>query len=548
VSQRNDPIRSDLPQSAPPESGFGRGAALLLGAVFLAGSGTMIVELSAVHLMAPWFGSTNAVWTNAIGVILLALSMGYALGAHWSRAPKPSIRLVQVLVVAAIWVSLLPWINGPVAGWFMPQGVTLDSAVSLLFWGSLACSAVLFVPPAWMLGCVAPLAVELLARGDEDQAGHAGGRVLAVSTLGSLVGTFATTYWLIPSLGLRLTFGLAALALALAACLITLPRKRYAPLGLWILVPLLTGLAPDASPSTPDGLNLLAQEQSPYQFLRVVESEVGRRLVVNEAMDSFQSVWRDSPGLIGPGHYYDYFVPPVHWDTQQESWELLTLGLGAGTAVRVLEGELPNGVELLSTGVEIDPHIVRLGVEYFDLDVNDSSRRVLSGMDARAALRLAATDFDQIILDAYANNMEIPTHLCSAEFFEEVRSHLRPGGWFTVNVAGFGLQDVLVDAVAQTVASAFDAEVLLVRVPFSRNCMLYARNEGTPLMPSSAKFLTGSPELQTRLQSLRIPGAWRVVAPPENAPLTDDYNPILALQRRSVEQGFKSLPVKGLGL
>ncbi len=541
MESKGSPQDPDSSNGAPLDPASGRGAVFLLCAVALAGSGTMVVELSAVHLMAPWFGSTNAVWTNAIGVILLALALGYSLGARWSRNEKPSVRLVQVLILAATWVALLPWINGPVAGWFMPSGVTLDGAVSLLFWGSLACSVVLFLPPAWMLGCVAPLAVELLARGEHDRAGHAGGRVLAVSTVGSLAGTFATTYWLIPSLGLRLTFGLAALALVLAATLIALPRGSRSPLGMWLIVPLLAGLAPDASPATPDELKLLAQEQSPYQFLRVVEDGQGRRLVVNEALDSFQSVWRDKPGLIGPGHYYDYFVPPIHWDPQPEPWRLLTLGLGAGTAVRVLEGALPEGQQLSSTGVEIDPQIVALGESFFDLQVGTPARTVYSGLDARAAMRQLPRDFDQIILDAYANNMEVPAHLCSVEFFREVRDHLRDGGWFTVNVAGFGLQDVLVDAVTRTVASAFEEDVLLVRVPFSRNCMLYARKGESPLGPGDARFLVGADDLRQRLQSLRLPGAARWVESSGPAPLTDNFNPILSLQRRSVELGMNAL-------
>lgn len=540
MTDSNDPKRSELHVGAPQELRSRRGAVLLLGAVSLAGMGTMVVELSAVHLMAPWFGSTNAVWTNAIGVILLALAMGYALGARLSRGENPARRLVQVLVSAAVWCALLPWMNGPVAGWFMPQGVTLDGAVSLLFWGSLACSAVLFVPPAWMLGCVAPLAVELLARNDEDQAGHAGGRILAVSTIGSLVGTFATTYWLVPSLGLRMTFALAASALALAACVIAIPRRSFGPLGLWIAIPLLGALAPNAAPATPEGIELLAQQQSPYQFLRVVQDGAGRRLVVNEAMDSFQSVWRPEPGLIGPGHYYDYFAVPMHWSEPDSSWSVLTLGLGAGTAVRVLEGELLRGVELSSTGVEIDSKIVELGVEHFDLETGTPTRRVLSGMDARAALRVLPGPFDQIILDAYANNMEIPTHLCSVEFFGEVFDGLQDGGWFTVNVAGFGLEDVLVNAVAQTVAHAFDSQVLLVRVPFSRNCILFARKGGDLPDPTADSFVVGSAELNQRLESVRIPGAWRLVAPVGEAPLTDDHNAILELQRRSVEQGFAS--------
>lgn len=505
----------------------------------------MVVELSAVRLLAPWYGMSNSVWTHAIGVILLALALGYALGARLSRRQDPLGPMVWVLAGASLWCALLPLLCQRVAPWFMPSGVTLHGAGGLLFWGSLASSLLLFLVPALLLGCVAPLAVEQLSKLQVrlgQHAGQAGGRVLALSTLGSLVGTFATTYYLVPSLGLRWTFALAGGLLALAGGLLAWERARgkalAGMLGLWGVAGLIP--FPVASPGV--GERWLAQVESPYQWIRVVEVGEGatleRRMVVNEAFDSYQSLWRPSPGLLGPGSYYDYFASPAHWDPKPGPWRVLVLGLGAGTAVRVLEGALPEGMQLESTGVEIDPDVVRLGQEFFDLERNDTDRRVFAGQDARQVLRRLPNDFDQIILDAYANNVEIPPHLCTLEFFREVRGHLRDGGWVTANLSGFGLEDPVIQAVSRTLASAMEAPVWVAQLPFSRNAMVYARRGGELPDPSQAGFAdVENRELVARLQGIRLPGTSRTLAPDDAAVLTDDACPILTLERASIERG-----------
>ncbi|MEZ6004258.1 MAG: fused MFS/spermidine synthase [Planctomycetota bacterium] len=505
----------------------------------LSGAGTMVVELSAVRLLAPWFGSSNGVWTHAIGVILMALALGYAAGGRLSSRGRPEAHAARVLFAASLWCAALPFLAGQVAPWFRPADASLHGAGGLLFWGSLVCAALLFLVPALLLGCVAPLAVQGLSRAHGESAGQAGGHILALSTLGSLVGTFATTYWCLPVLGLRWTFLLAGGLLALAATLLLVASRS--PWTALVLLPAAAGWLPGAQPAVGDGQRLIAEVQSPYQWIRVLESGAGetleRRLVVNEALDSFQSLWRPEPGFIGLGSYYDYFVPPAFWDRGGDRWRVLILGLGAGTAVRVLEGTLPAGVALESTGVELDAEVVRLGREYFELQANVGDRRVYSGQDARAVLAALPRDFDQILVDAYANNVEIPPHLCTREFFAEVREHLRPGGWVTANVSGFGLGDPVVNAMAQTLATGMQGETLALVLPFSRNVMLYARREAPLPRPDGPDFLVGPDELRARLECVRLDGCWRVWQGGEVAPLTDDRSPMQRLQDASIAYG-----------
>lgn len=524
------------------------GSGAVLVAVFCAGAGTMVMELAAVRLLAPWFGASTGVWTNVIGVILLALAVGYVCGARLSSSGSPDRRLGIVLVTGSAMTAVLPLVAGSVAGLFMPAGLALDEAAALMLWGSLASSLVLFAPVAALLGCGCPLAVEALQVNSGGHAGAAGGRVLAVSTLGSLLGTFGTTHWLLPRCGLMGTFHLATGCLGLAGLFLLLrsrtPRSRVVGLLLAALGVGSAVIPRSGAPAPGVGWQVLDQRQSAYQRLAVLEDDTGtqRRLVVNEALDSFQSVWQPQAGLLGGGQYYDYFALPAWWAEPQKSWRSLVLGMGAGTAVRVLEGALPRGTELISIGVEIDPVVVELGELHFGLERHKPGRRVLAGLDARAALPGVESLQDLVVVDCYANNMEIPPHLCSVEFFREALGVLAPGGFLMVNAAGFGLDDPVVSALSLTLAQASGSEVLALRIPFSRNCVLVARTVLPVPRPGALGWDIGGPVGKALLPALELPSAWRLVAPGDAAytgtpVLTDDLNSMDLLQRASVRGG-----------
>lgn len=527
------------PAPPPPQR---RSAAALYGVLFLAGGATMALELSAVRLLAPWFGTSVTVWTNVIGVVLFALSAGYLAGARLARRPAVERLLAWALVLAGAASAWLPAATRPLARAFLPEGVTLDRAADLLLWGSLATSLALFLLPAALLGCVGPLAVEAVGRRRGISAGAAGGRVFAASTIGSLAGTFAATHLLVPRLGLALTFVWIGAALFLPGLVgLFVSRDSRRPFGgaLALALVLSPALAPETGPPPiAPGRRLLEVRQSPYQLVRVTESVEEPRLrflEVDEGFDSFQSVWSPQPGPLGSGFYYDAFALPPWWGgASGPAWRVLVLGLGAGTAWRVLEGALPPGVSLDGTGVEIDPVVVELGRRWMDLE-SGAGRRVLAGWDARAALAGLAGPFDEIVLDAYANQVEIPPHLATVEFFRAVRARLVSGGWLVVNVGAFGLDDPVLEAVARTAAAAFDREVLAMRIPFSRNAALFARRDAALPAPRTSAWRAAPGELGLLAARSEIPGATRVF-PPGEAPLTDDRSPLEQLQRESLRR------------
>src|SRR5688572_3206535 len=497
----------------------------------------MIVELAAVRLLAPWFGSSQTVWTNVIAVILLALSLGYVLGGRLTTLAHPLTALSMVLVVAGTWVLGLPWLAPMAARRLLPEGLALQEMAQLVGRGSLAVAGLAFLPPAILLGTVCPLVFECFAQARQLSAGRAGGAVLFASTAGSLVGVFCTSHLFIPELGLRKTFWLAG-GVLIACGLITsaIQRSPRPFLMLSLLLPSAGVIfLPTASPRLMEGTRILAQRESSYQSLWVVEDSgrtpVLRYLQVNEALDSFQSAWQPNEGLLPAGFYFNDFLLPAAWSASRDPWAVLVLGLGAGSVVRVFSRD--HWSEATFLGIEIDPAIVELGRDFFDLDDSTGRLEVHAGVDARVALRAVARSFDQVVIDCYTNQFEIPAHLCTREFFAEVRSKLNPGGWLTANLGGFGFDDPVVARVSATCAAAFETPVCLVRVPMSRNYLLLARRDAPiPCHPGGLELPTSSDVIP--LGARLLPGFSRLVPPRGGELLTDDQCPIERLQRRSL--------------
>jgi hypothetical protein len=268
------------------------------------------------------------------------------------------------------------------------------------------------------------------------------------------------------------------------------------------------------------------------------QPEVLRYLQVNEGFDSFQSVWQERPGALPEGFYYNDFLLPLTWSDPRSGWRVLVLGLGAGTVVRVFAGEEITHARFV--GIELDPVVIDLGRKFFDLGRSDDALEILSGIDARLALRIETGPFEQIVLDCYANQVEIPAHLCTYEFYRELEARLGEGGWLTANLGGFAFDDPVVAAVAHTCARAFDSPVMLVRVPHARNYMLVARRGG-PLPVTDGMLWPATRPSQVDLGPRLLSAFVRIVEPDDEGPLlTDDQCPIETLQLRSIEEARRA--------
>jgi spermidine synthase len=413
-----------------------RPGAFALGAlVFGAGVGALATEITASRLLAPYFGSSTIVWANLIGIVLAALAVGYWLGGRLADR-RPEARLLGCIVLgAAVFVAVIPFAAKP----FLDLTVEgLDTASAGAVIGSFLAVLLLCAPPVVLLGMVSPFAIRL-AVSSIATAGAVAGRLYALSTSGSLLGTFLPALVLIPAIGTQRTFLVIAVLLAASACFLLGTRYLLAPAVLAALLLVPPGVIKGET-------GLIHEETSYYQYIGVVERPDGRRLLhLNEGV-AVHSVWR--PDSVLTGGVWDTFLalPPLLGRPLER---VAILGNAGGTTARALGVYYPDADV---DGVELDPAVSRVGRRYFGMGENP--RLTVHDADARPFLRSTDEPYDLIVVDAYRQPY-VPFYLATREFFRLVRDHLRPGGVVALNVAAVPDDKRLVDAVGGTLAADF---------------------------------------------------------------------------------------------
>ncbi len=435
---------------------------LLLLIAAATGAAVMVVELMTVRLMAPWYGQSQIVWTNVIGVVLAALAAGQWLGGRWT-VQKRSSPIVALVLLAGALSFVVPDVIRLLAPMTLPPGLQLDEAWPFVTYGSLLVVMIAVGLPMAALGAVTPWLVRL-SREAPKVPGRIAGAMLGAGTLGSLFGTFGTTYFMLPRVGSAWSVRLAGSLLICVALLVwLLSRERVSAMKLvFLLIP----LVPRAFPVLSTDESVLASVETPYQDARVeLDSDGTRLLRINEGLDSFHSAYR--PGMIWTNRYFDAFVAPalVSPFGADGLQRVLILGFGAGTMARQIHEISPDSIV---SGVELDKRLVQLGIEWFGLP---ESIHVDSGVDARVALRYSSAEFGCIIVDSYSQQIYVPAHLCTMEFFQELRSHLLEGGIAALNLGGRTREDPVVSAISSTFACVFP-DPIMARVPGTRNMIL----------------------------------------------------------------------------
>src|SRR6195256_1903480 len=358
------------------------------------------VESGPSRVLAPYLGPSLYVWGVLIGLILIYLSAGYVIGGRLAdRHPRAEV-LYQITAWAGLWIGVIPLVSYPIL--LASQQGFRDLSVGLVA-GTLLAVVLLFAGAVILLGCVSPFAIRLLLK-DVETGGNTAGRVYALSTAGSILGTFLPVFWFIPTFGTRPTLEGFGLAVILA----------------WILLP--SGIKP------PEVGKLLYEKESAYHYIQVVQVGTKTELILNEGQ-AVHSIY-DSENLLtrGPWDYMviaDAFKPAQA--SEPEPKRVAILGLAGGTPARQYTAAYGSQVQI--TGVEIDPEILDVARRYFHLD-EPNVHPVAA--DARYWLNTQAGKYDVIILDAYRQPY-IPFHLTTREFFSEVRTHLNPGGVAVVN-------------------------------------------------------------------------------------------------------------------
>ncbi|HEV7845318.1 MAG TPA: fused MFS/spermidine synthase [Thermoleophilaceae bacterium] len=495
--------------------------------VFTVGTGSLGAEIAAVRLLAPYFGASTIVWANTIGIVLVALSVGYWLGGRLADRHPNMRALCMTALAAALLLAAVPFVADPLLGVAVDA---LDQISAGAFVGSLAAVLVLVAIPVLLLGTVSPWAIRLGVRSVEE-AGTVAGRLYALSTAGSLLGTLLSALLLIPVFGTRRTFLVFALAIAIVAVLGLRPLRRWAlaPAAIAVLIALPVGTL---KASTEDGGRVIHEAETEYQYARVVEYPSGERtLELNEgqAQHSICAAECDAgPGgplnpssvLTGDtwdGHLVDHFAARTTVPRR-----VAILGNAAGTTSRAYEQFFPS---TRVDGVEIDAELSEIGRRYFDMN---NPRLHLYHEDARPFLRRIDARYDVISVDAYRQPY-IPFYLTTVEFFETVRDRLAPGGALIVNVGHPEGEDQLERVLTATIGEVFPH---VMRDPIEdTNTLLVA--SGSPL--SAERLRRAVPSLPAALRPTAAAASDRLEAPLRGGEVyTDDRAPVEWLIDKSI--------------
>lgn len=434
--------------------------------VFLGGMTSVGTEIAATHLIAPYFGESTFIWATVIGFTLTFLAIGYALGGRMADR-YPRLWLLYVATsIAAIAAGLLPFFSRPILSASLQAFRDVEIGA---FYGALIGVLTMLALPITLLGFVTPYAIRLRLEHVED-AGQTSGTIYALSTIGSIAGSFLPVLVLIPWVGTTRTFLVLSLLL-LAPSLIGLLRVRaivpaMATMTL-VAIMILTNLWVSAQTiRVPEFGELVYETESSENYIQVTRSGDRVMLSLNDG-HATHSIY-DPTQLLTKGPW-DYFMigPLFREQTGPASIDnALIVGLAGGTASKqITAGYGPVPID----GVELDPEIVRVGREYFDM--TEPNLNVIVN-DGRYVLRTTETEYDLIAVDAYRQPY-IPFQLTTREFFQEVSDAMTDEGVAVMNVGRTRTDYRLVDVIASTMKSVFP-NVYLIDTERYTNTMVIA--------------------------------------------------------------------------
>lgn len=487
----------------------------LLITVFLTGLAVMAVEMTGSRLLAPYFGSSFFIWTNLIGIVLLALSLGYYFGGRWAdRWPEAKLkkRLYQLILATGILVTLIPLLAKPI---FQGTAQLLSLQTGSVFWVSLLSILLLFSFPLFLFGMVTPWATRLALYRAEG-AGQVIGSIYALSTLGSLIGTFLPVLLTVPYIGSRWTFFLLG-ALLIALGVLGLSRPLW---SLALLVPLFAGAV--SMPGERGAHDkVLFEGESIYQHLRVERQIIrlgeglaeAKVLMVNEGLGA-QSIYQEQQLLTG--YYWDQAAIMPLFNPQGR--KMLILGLAGGTSALLAKNLYPG---LQVEGVEIDPLVADLARRYFGLTEEKAKIHV---QDGRVFIQQSPEKYDFILVDVFRDGAFIPFHLATKEFFSELRRHLNPGGLVWMNLHAPAKDSPIAATLEQSLRAEFPA-VYAYWQGDVKSMQLWAF-EAAPTLDSQA-LTAARPEVKAL--AMKVTGQWQAVTPLAKAPLSTDDNSILEI-------------------
>lgn len=435
--------------------------------VFSSGMTTLAIELAASRLLGSVFGTSNLVWASIIGLILIYLTLGYFLGGRLADRFPDAKTMYLILAWGAFSAGLIPVGARPVLRVAAQAFDALQIGVLL---GSFCAVLVLFSVPVTLLGTISPYAIRLGVHHPEE-AGRVSGKVYAISTLGSFLGTFLPVLVTIPLWGTTNTFLFFSAFLVGVALLglVGSGERRAAVTLTWMPLVLILIFFYFGQQKLKSSSGQIYETESAYNYIEVLEVDGYRLLRLNEGQ-GVHSMWHPTQlDFSGPWEQFlaAPFFNPAPYEPEQVQ-NMAIIGLAAGTVAKqatAVFGPIP------IDGFEIDAEIIRVGKEFFEMSEPNLNAIALDG---RLGLALSRERYSIIVVDAYRPPY-IPWHLSTREFFEIVKDHLKEDGVLAINVGRSPEDRRLVDALAGTLHAVFPS-VFVMDVPNTFNSILYAPN------------------------------------------------------------------------
>ncbi len=480
----------------------------------------MSTEMGASRLLAPYFGTSLLIWAALIGLVLIYLTVGYTLGGRLADRYPSHAALYKLTAWAGFTIVLVPILSRPLLLW-SARGFSEFSESA--FFGSLFSIILLLAVPLTLLGCVSPWAIRLRME-SVSRAGSAAGTLYALSTVGSIFGTFGSVLVLQPEIGTRASiwvFGIGLLAVSLAGLTAEVSRRSVLPYAamLGIAVLLVAAFNGGGIRSAEAGDRLLYEDESAYNYIQVTEDEGWRKLILNEGQ-AVHSLYH--PQRLLTGGPWDYFLLAPLFRPQGISTpveDVAVVGLAAGTMPHMYSKVYP---EAKTDGIEIDGQIVEVGRKYFDMNSPNLNPVVADG---RQFLLTTDKKYDVVAIDAYRQPY-IPFHLATKEFFETVDDRLKPGGVVVINAGGTPGDLRLMEAMGNTMGSVFPS-VFTVTTENRYNTLVFA----TKTLMTLEQFRANTQQVQNPVLRAVMAEAFRIgnirqYEPDREAAFTDDLAPI----------------------
>jgi len=489
-------------------------------AVFASGMVTLAVELAASRLLGNVFGTSNLVWASIIGLILIYLTAGYFIGGPWAdRSPNAST-MYLVMLWGAFTVGVVPLVSRPVLRFAADAFDQLQMGV---LFGSFAAVLILFSIPVTLLGTISPFAIRL-AIGSAEEAGKVSGRIYALSTMGSFIGTFLPELLLIPLVGTTYTFIFFSLLLIVVALVGMGLSSGWKKAAVWIWMPLVLILlvwlfGRGGIKST---VGQVFEDESTYNYIQVLQRDGYTYLRLNEGQGVHSTYHPQQLSFDGPWMQFlagPFLNPFPH--QPEDVHRIAIVGLAAGTVARQATAAFGN---VPIDGYEIDPEIIEVGREYFDMNMPNLNA---IAQDGRWGLEHSPYQYSLVAIDAYRPPY-IPWHLTTREFFQMVDAHLAEDGVAVINVGRSSDDRSLIDALVTTMGTVFPS-IYVMDVPATFNTMVYATRQPTNFDDLSANYnlLLSRGDVQPFLLDAMLRTiAFRQPLPEPTIVFTDDRAPV----------------------